>query len=103
MGITNAKPVLATETVVVWDDDMKINRKVFAGQNVPPDLVPAYREATGKDTSSDEPVDYESWTSEALAEEAARRGLTVEGTGANGNVVKADNIAALEAADEASS
>lgn len=36
-----------------------------------------------------------------LAEEAARRELTVEGTGASGNVLKADLVAALDAHDAA--
>lgn len=36
---------------------------------------------------------------EELAEEAANRGLTVTGTGKDGNVLKADLVAALDAHD----
>jgi hypothetical protein len=42
---------------------------------------------------------YESMKPEELAEEATARGVTVEGNGANGNVLKADYVAALVAAD----
>jgi hypothetical protein len=43
--------------------------------------------------------DYDSHSVEELQVEADRRGLTVEGTGANGNVVKGDLVSALEADD----
>jgi hypothetical protein len=44
--MNSEKTVMATETVSVWDENMGIRRKVFAGQGVPPDLVGAYRKAT---------------------------------------------------------
>lgn len=43
--------------------------------------------------------DYESWDKPRLQAEADRRGLTVEGSGANGNVLKEDLVAALEEND----
>lgn len=46
------------------------------------------------------PVDYDSQTPEALAAEAARRDLQVNGTGKDGNVLKADLLAALTTDDE---
>lgn len=45
--------------------------------------------------------DYASQKPSDLQAEADRRGLTVEGTGADGNVLKADLVAALEADDAA--
>lgn len=45
-------------------------------------------------------TDYEAQSTEQLTAEAARRELTVDGTGANGNVLKKDLIAALQAADD---
>lgn len=38
---------IATETKVIRDEAMGIDRKVIAGQPVPPDLVAAYEEAGG--------------------------------------------------------
>jgi hypothetical protein len=35
--------VIATEDAIVHDDVLGIDRKVFAGQPVPPDLVDAYK------------------------------------------------------------
>lgn len=46
-----------------------------------------------------EPEGYAAQTKAELAAEAEERGLTIEGTGADGNVLKDDLIAALEADD----
>jgi hypothetical protein len=43
---------------------------------------------------------YESRDKESLQAEADRRDVTVEGTGANGNVTKADLVSALKREDE---
>lgn len=53
-------------------------------------------------TATGEPVsgDYDGETMHALEQEAERRGLEVEGTGANGNVKKGDLVSALKADDE---
>jgi hypothetical protein len=103
----SAKPsegqVVATRDVVVEDKAMGINRKLFKGQLVPADLHQAYADATGEDVpepDTGESTDYESQPVEDLEAEAKRRGLEVEGTGANGNVLKADLVAALKADDE---
>lgn len=45
--------------------------------------------------------DYDAMTVDDLEAEAGRRSLTVKGTGANGNVVKADYVKALRKADRA--
>lgn len=51
-------------------------------------------------TSADgKPLDYAALKVEELEAEATRRGLTVEGSGAGGRVLKADYIEALESAD----
>jgi hypothetical protein len=51
--------------------------------------------------AADEPVDYAELSKDELQAEVDRRGITVEGSGANGNVVKDDLVAALEADDAA--
>jgi hypothetical protein len=48
-----------------------------------------------------QPVPYEKLSAEALQVEADKRGLTVAGSGAGGNVLKADNVKALQEADAA--
>ena len=40
--------VIATKDVVVHDDAIGIDRKLFAGQPVPPNLVDTYQKATGE-------------------------------------------------------
>jgi hypothetical protein len=58
-------PVIATEDRTVHDEALGIDRKVFAGQPVPPDLVDAYNEAGRRGVSSSRP------TSRARADEPA--------------------------------
>jgi hypothetical protein len=100
--------VIAAENVIVHDDNLEIDRIVIAGQPVPPDLVDAYHEKVGH--KAEEPVadahsddssssNYADQTVEDLRAEADRRELEVEGTGKDGNVVKKDLVAALEASD----
>lgn len=51
---------------------------------------------------SDEPVDYSTWTVSALKEELEARGIdvmTLEGSGANGNVLKEDLVLVLQGDD----
>lgn len=50
-------------------------------------------------TPGGDPVDYASLTKAELEEAAAARGLTVEGSGAGGSVLKTDLVDALAAAD----
>lgn len=39
--------VIASETQIVHDDTLNIDRQVLAGQPVPPDLLEAYADAVG--------------------------------------------------------
>lgn len=48
---------VATKDVVVHDEDMGIDRKVFAGQSVPPDLIDAYNDAVGSKDAVELPAD----------------------------------------------
>lgn len=72
--------------------------------NVPDDMVQrldaagALEPLPGADVAGS---GYESMTVDDLHEMADTRGLTVDGTGANGNVLKSDLVAALEADDRA--
>jgi hypothetical protein len=88
--------VIAKEDVVVHDPNLGIDRKLIAGQPVPPDLVDVYRKETGDGSGS---RSYDDQTVEDLQAEVDRRGLEVEGTGKDGKVVKADLVKALEADD----
>jgi hypothetical protein len=103
--------VIATENAVVPDVALGIDRLVIAGQPVPPDLVGAYREKVGDKKAEESPADtaqsdedsstsYDDQTVEQLQAEVDQRELEVEGTGKDGNVVKNDLVAALQAADE---
>jgi hypothetical protein len=97
-----AEQVIATEDASSTTIALNIDRKVFAGQPVPPDLVDAYNGDTRASDGSDpdgSAVDYESQSVEELEAEAKQRGIydDIEGTGANGNVVKADLVKALSA------
>jgi hypothetical protein len=96
--------VIATEDKIVHDDALNIDRKVFAGQPVPPDLVDAYNGGTRASDGSDaqgEAIDYGSWDVDDLESKAKELGVydDIEGTGANGNVVKADLVKALSDAN----
>lgn len=91
-----ADVVIATENHTVFDPNIGIKRKVFAGQPVPPDLIGPYRAAIGES----EPVDYDKLEVDDLQQRVEARGLEPEGTGSNGRVLKADLVAALKAADE---
>lgn len=51
------KPVMATETVIVHDDNLNIDRRVILGQPVPPDLIDAYREKVGDKKADEAPAD----------------------------------------------
>jgi hypothetical protein len=98
-------PLTANESVTVRDPNLGIMRKVIAGQPVPPELEAAYRDAVGDDVADQQPgeaaddnrVDYDAWSADDVAAEVERLGLEVEGTGANGNVTKADRVKALKA------
>lgn len=45
--------VIANKDIIVHDEQLGIDRKLFAGQPVPPDLVDAYADATGEKVSSE--------------------------------------------------
>lgn len=70
-----------------------------------PDIVEAQEPAAEPEApaAGGEPItgDYESHKPADLQAEADRRGLTVEGTGQGGNVLKADLVTALQADDAA--
>jgi hypothetical protein len=56
----------------------------------------------GSASGGSEAVDYEgAWNKDELLEEAEKRGLTVSGSGKDGNVLKSDLVAALQADDAA--
>lgn len=85
---------------------MALDRKIAAAEAAgDSEAAEAYRARlgqTGADAGTDDgAVDYEAdgWSKDELQAEAEKRGLTVEGSGANGNVVKADLIAALQKND----
>lgn len=56
--------------------------------------------AAGAKVSEQEAEDYSALSKDDLEKEAASRGLEVEGSGADGNVVKDDLVSALEESDE---
>lgn len=96
--------VIAKETVDLRDPNLGITRRVIEGQPVPPDLVAAYSKEVGDSDAAaaaaeEGDTSYSKQRVEDLREEADRRGLEVEGTGADGNVVKDDLVKALEADD----
>lgn len=90
--------VIATENVIVHDDVLGIDRQLIAGQPVPPDLVDAYTAKIGPSAAAQSPGgDLDGMTVEDLQTLADERGVTVEGTGKDGNVLKADLVQALSA------
>lgn len=103
VGTPNDDVVVAKKDVIVHDDQLNIDRKIVAGQPVPADLRKAYAEETGESVpeSDSDTVDYDKKSVEELEDEVDRRGLEVEGTGADGNVLKKDLVAALKADDAA--
>jgi hypothetical protein len=94
-------------------DGVGVRRFIRAGDPIPPGLEledpsdvierdgPAAVGPIGTAGTAPGPItgDYDEHSVEELQGEAARRGLTVEGTGKDGNVLKGDLVAALEAAD----
>ena len=59
-------------------------------------------DAVDDDAVDDEPVDYSIWTVSALKEECEARGIdimTLEGSGANGNLLKEDLVLVLAGDD----
>lgn len=92
-----AKRPIADRDVVVQAEGGN-HRRIRAGKPIPPDLVELYREAVGEGSAGEGPA-YEEQSVEDLQAEVDRRELDVEGSGAGGNVVKADLVAALEADD----
>jgi pyruvate/2-oxoglutarate dehydrogenase complex dihydrolipoamide acyltransferase (E2) component len=78
-----------------------VQRKVIAGSPIPPDLIDAYNSAGGETAASEtaSETDYSKLQVEDLEQLAEERGLEVEGTGKDGNVVKADLVKALQHSD----
>jgi hypothetical protein len=107
--------VIATESTIVHDPLLDIDRQLIAGQPVPPDLVDAYRAKVGPQTADQDPGQaardeltgssdntgdrYDDLKVDELQARADDLGLEVTGTGTNGKVVRADLIAALRAND----
>lgn len=79
----------------------RLGLKSEDGKIVLPGARPAVDAGAGSGDEAGAPVDYASWEKEALEAEAEKRELEVKGTGANGNVLKADLVKALETADAA--
>lgn len=95
--VKEVEPVIATETKIVHDAAQHIDRKVVAGQQIPPDLVAAYKDGDViADPVANADVDYDKQSVEELQAEVARRAVEVEGSGADGNVLKKDLVAALK-------
>lgn len=102
-------PLCRDDIVVkqILDHGVEVERKLFAGQRVPADLIDAYKTATGEppaavtDADADAAADYSKMSAVELQALADQRGVEAGGTGAGGNVVKVDLIAALEADDQA--
>jgi hypothetical protein len=89
-------------------DGLGVRRFVRAGDPIPPGLeLEDPSDAIERDPIPGETVpspspitgDYDSRHADELQAEANRRGLTVEGTGKDGNVLKSDLVEALEASD----
>ena len=103
--MNSEKTIMATETVSVWDENMGIRRKVFAGQGVPPDLIGAYQKATsGAARATDESPgerseDLDALNRDQLNERAVNVGIEEPDKLANkGAVIEA--IQAAQATDE---
>lgn len=88
----------------------KLKRTVVLGGVIYPAGTPATKELEAKvtagdvwsgDADSDASEGYDAQTVDELEAEASRRGIEVTGTGKDGNVLKKDLVAALEADDKA--
>ena len=91
---------IATKDLVVHDSTFGVDRQIVAGQAVAPELLDAYAAQTGTEVSAaPAAASYDSLSVEDLNAEVARRGLTVTGSGKDGNVLKSDLVAALKADD----
>jgi hypothetical protein len=55
-GTMADQQVIASDTKIVHDPALDIDRQVIAGQPVPPDLVDAYNDAGGSTTSTSAPA-----------------------------------------------
>lgn len=87
-------------TIVVRNPETLEATALLEGSEVPEwatDLVHPDNLTIGGDSGADK--GYEGQTVDELQAEADRRGLEVEGTGKDGNVLKGDLVAALEADD----
>jgi hypothetical protein len=101
--------VNTTEYLFVGEhaDTLASGRHVAPGDSVPADAVDLddqhdcnlVDEGRLVPISPPEPSAYEKQSADELQAEAERRGLEVDGTGADGNVLKKDLVAALEAHD----
>lgn len=58
---------IAKEDLIVHDEQLGIDRKVFAGQPVPADLVDAYEKATGTGKKDDDSSSKSSASSKSAA------------------------------------
>lgn len=55
-GSTAMTEVIATESTIVKDPYLGIERQVLSGQPVPPELIDAYHEKVGNDATKDDPA-----------------------------------------------
>ena len=86
-------------TMVLRNPDTLQAEALVAGKPVPDWAKDMVHEDNLTDGSGSDAGGYDSQTKDDLQAEADKRGLEVEGTGKDGNVVKADLVAALEADD----
>jgi hypothetical protein len=94
--LATSEPVIATEDRTVHDNALKIDRKVFAGQPIPPDLVDAYRRMDDVAPAPGTPPDsYKGLKQPALKGLLTERGVAFP----SGPVSNAKLIELLEAAD----
>lgn len=96
-----AEALLAGEPVPDWvtDDLVHPDNTQTKAQYEAAQKGDSTSDAGGGSGSGHEDKGYAGQTPDELKAEAEKRDLTVEGTGANGNVLKGDLVAALEADD----